>query len=244
MANETHPSTDELMALRDGEVDGGRMDALAMHLERCTHCQQTLESLGSLDALGPAVRHWADAVPVTAGLDVDTDTLVEEIYARVRADEGSPAQTHNLVAVPAPAPTMDAKTVTPPANPATVSGTVRPITGARSRTTVRMAAVVGGLVAMAAAAMLLIRTSTPSTPSTPSTQTGATQDTAWRYGGRRPNPLRTMLATNDQNDPSDPGGSEVLSVEGDGDHTSYSVIEVDGAREGTTVAVVWIEDAQ
>lgn len=41
---------------------------------------------------------------------------------------------------------------------------------------------------------------------------------------------------------SDLGGSEVLSIEADRGQSSYSVLEIAGQREGTTVAVVWIDD--
>ena len=41
---------------------------------------------------------------------------------------------------------------------------------------------------------------------------------------------------------ADLGGSEVLALEADGAHTTYSVLEMAGEREGTTVAVVWIGD--
>jgi hypothetical protein len=140
---------------------------------------------------------------------------------RVWADETVPATDDAFVdqilqAALATAPTASAASATPAPSAPSTGATVTALNPRRRWQPVLTVATV-----LAAAAAMVITLRTPSTPEAPSAPVVAAAPAATE---------------------ADPGGSEVLAVNIGGEHTSYSVVEVQGAREGSTVAVVWIED--
>jgi anti-sigma factor RsiW len=133
----------------------------------------------------------------------------------------------------APAPRVDlADAVLRTAAPPTTA-TVIPL-ASRSRRW-QPAAAVAALLAAAAAGVFALRSRPVSQPTTTRPAVVAVRTDAGPVERVLPPPETQVAMT-------DPGGSEVLAVDVEGAHTSYSVVEIEGTREGSTVAVVWIED--
>lgn len=176
-------------------------------------CARCQQTLHAVEQVRHALQVWADEVSPAPAEDF-TDRIL-------RAVETNTAPHHHGHP---PTPSLPLPTNGP--------GNVQSLQAHRRRRwwyTAPMA------IAAAAAAVMAIGTRFPK----PGSRHAPSPPVAVRKNTPAPSPTasETPVATLDL------GGSTVLAVDVEGEHTSYSVMEIEGNREGSTIAVVWIDDS-
>jgi len=209
----------QLMAWHDGEiVDPAERTRVAGHVAACASCRATVDAF---ESIGRGMQAWTDDA---AHVAVESAALADAVFAAVRLDATSTSPAGEQAVPGAAAGAGDAR-------PADTSQGIRVRAARRWMANWVVAPAVLGIAAFLVA---VVRHGPPP----------RSAPYAGVQSGGRPvqEPGPTLHRPSPRPLVGDPGGSDLTAIDFDGDATNVSVVQVEGAREGTTVAVVFIED--